>query len=982
MADRNTKVSLTASVGSYLSGFEQATSATKKFSEQGQAALEQQKAAMERLGTASIAFGAVAAAAVGLAVSKYAEFDAAMSSVQAATHESAANMDLLRNAAIQAGASTVFTATEAANAIEELAKAGVSTADIMGGALAGSLDLASAGELGVAEAAEIAATAMTQFKLEGSDVPHIADLLAAAAGKAQGSVQDMAGALNQAGLVASQTGLSIEETTGGLAAFASAGLTGSDAGTSFKSMLQRLTPQSAEAASKMDELGISAYDAQGNFIGLEAFAQNLQDSLKGLTTEQRNAAMATIFGSDAVRASAVLYEQGAEGIGDWIANVDDSGYAAETARIKLDNLNGDVEKLGGAFDTLLIKSGSAADGLARGFVQALTELLDMFNDAPLFVQQTALALGAVAAAVALAGGAFLVGVPQVAAFNAALVTLSTSTMPGVAAGSTLIMGATARAATMLAATAKFLTGPWGLALAAATVGVMALSDVLKNLQASSEEITNSLKTASSATEIFNVALQGKGASYFRDAKNDLADLDKVLAASAEQSGNLFARFDTTYFPAFDALRDVGEQLSEMASTDLPAAQNAFRLLVAETDGSEQSQWRLLNATEGYKEALVDQANQLGINVTSSDEAANKTALLELAFGTAGDTALDTADSYLEAQDQTDALSESISKLLDSFNELNGVNQDAVSANAQWQESLAGITDQVDAQKEAFIALQSDAYEAANGTLEGFVGTLDGFSLSLDRNTASGASNADSLSQVARDAQAAALAQYEVDKTTMGAQSATDKYIGTLGTSRQALIDGATAAGYNADEVNGLANEVFALPDAKQTQILAETSTASNKLSAFGQQLDGLPSVKNVAVNVAISGAAAAIDAFAKGNENGGLYVNGVQAFANGGFPTGIYAGRQGGIHKFAEENVGWEAYVSGKPGQEARNRGILMDAASRLGMGSLVPAGGSANVSVQLSSRGGVDLLKYVDVRVNGALVGQERNTMLEQLGG
>jgi TP901 family phage tail tape measure protein len=132
--------------------------------------------------------------------------------------------------------------------IEALAKAGVSTTDILGGGLTGALSLAAAGNQSVGDAAETAASAMTQFKLSGKDIPHIADLLAAGAGKAQGEVSDLAMALNQTGLVASQTGLSINETTAGLAAFASAGLIGSDAGTSFKTMLLRLTPTSGQGA--------------------------------------------------------------------------------------------------------------------------------------------------------------------------------------------------------------------------------------------------------------------------------------------------------------------------------------------------------------------------------------------------------------------------------------------------------------------------------------------------------------------------------------------------------------------------------------------------------------------------------------------------------------------------------------------------------------------------------------------------------------
>src|SRR5690606_37831312 len=101
----------------------------------------------------------------------------------------------------------------------------------------------------------------------------------------------------------------------------------------------------------------------------------------------------------------------------------------------------------------------------------------------------------------------------------------------------------------------------------------------------------------------------------------------------------------------------------------------------------------------------------------------------------------------------------------------GVGQDAVSSNANWLESLSGITAEVEAQKAA--------YEEANGT-------LDGFTLSLDQSTASGSANASMLSDVAADAQAAAAAQYEVDKTTMGAKEATDKYITTLGANKTAL----------------------------------------------------------------------------------------------------------------------------------------------------------------------------------------------------
>jgi TP901 family phage tail tape measure protein len=242
--------------------------------------------------------------------------------VKAATHETPATwLPCGRRAAGREG--HAFSATEAAGAIENLAKAGVSTKDILGGGLKGALNLAAAGQLAVGDAAEIAATAMTQFGLSGKEVPHIADLLAAAAGKAQGEVSDVAMALKQGGLVASQFGLSIEETTGTLAAFASAGLIGSDAGTSFKTMLLALANPSAKAASTLSDLGIAAYDTKGNFVGIAPLAEQLKDKLSKLTPAQRDAALATIFGSDAIRAANVLYQNGAKGITDWTSKVND-----------------------------------------------------------------------------------------------------------------------------------------------------------------------------------------------------------------------------------------------------------------------------------------------------------------------------------------------------------------------------------------------------------------------------------------------------------------------------------------------------------------------------------------------------------------------------------------------------------------------------------------------------------------------------------
>jgi len=395
VADRTVSVRLTLKNDGFVAGLKQANRQAKDFTDGLSKNVKKNKGDLDTMARGFGVVGLAAGAGIAVAVKKFADFDQAMSKVKAATHETAGNMAELREAAIKAGKDTAFSATEAATGIENLAKAGVSTKDILGGGLAGALDLASAGELGVADAAEIAATAMTQFKLSGKDVPHIADLLAAGAGKAQGEVSDMAMALKQGGLVAAQMGLSIEETTGTLAAFASAGLIGSDAGTSFKQMLLQLANPSDKAARTMKELGVNAYDASGAFVGIAPLAEQLKTKLSGLSQEQRDSALATIFGSDAIRAASVLYSNGAAGIADWTTKVNDQGFAAETAAIKTDNLKGDIERLGGSIDTALIQQGSGANDALRGLAQGAGLLVDGIGNLPESVSKVGLALGAI-----------------------------------------------------------------------------------------------------------------------------------------------------------------------------------------------------------------------------------------------------------------------------------------------------------------------------------------------------------------------------------------------------------------------------------------------------------------------------------------------------------------------------------------------------------------------------------------------------------
>lgn len=639
--DRVVKVSLQAQVSNYLANMEAASKGTKKVAE----TLEQQKAASiaaakaqgeaaAEVGRGMVAVGALALVGVGLAIKKYADFDEAMSNVKAATQETAENMGLLRDAALDAGARTVFSATEAANAIEELGKAGLSTKDILEGGLDGALDLASAGQLGVAEAAGIAATALKTFNLRGSDMSHVADLLAAGAGKAMGDVSDLAMAMSQAGLVAESTGLSIEETTGTLAAFASKGLLGSDAGTSLKSMLQRLTPQSKEAQAAMDELGISAYDASGKFIGMEALAGNLTTSFKGLSAEQRQSAMTTIFGSDAVRAATVLYTEGAKGIASWNDKVNDQGYAAKVAADRLDNLKGDVEQLGGAFDTYLIKSGSGANDTLRLLTQVATGLVTAIGDLPTPVLNAGLALGGIVAVVGLVGGSALIAIPKVAAFKTTLATLGVS-------GSTAAKGI-------------------GLASGALAVAGIAFA----------------LWAGRQAEAAANTA-------EFKDS------LDQVTGATTKYTRELVAK-KLAEGVAFEAAKEAGISQKELTDAVIEGGE-ALEKVQAKLSGNNNVGTFFTGVGIRAGNAALELNNMSGELEGSAEQLEHQKA----AAKGSSDSSQTAADAYHAAADRAAELQSNLKKLIDTINESNGVGQDAVSANAAYRASLAEVDDFID-----------------------------------------------------------------------------------------------------------------------------------------------------------------------------------------------------------------------------------------------------------------------------------------------
>lgn len=727
-------------------------------------------ASLRKVGNTALAMGGLMVAGFGLAIGSTLSFDKAMSGVGAVADATQGQLGQLRQAAIEAGQATAYSATEAATAEAELAKAGVSVSDILGGGLTGALSLAAAGQLDLKDAATITAQALNVFNLTGDQASHVADVLAAGANKSAADVGQLGDALRQGGLMARQTGMSLEDTVGVLALFADNALIGSDAGTSLKTMLQRLTPQSQEAADTMQSLGIHAYDAQGNFVGLDKFAGNLRSSLSGLTVEQRNTALATIFGSDAVRAASLLYDAGEAGVRKYTKAVDDQGAAGRMAGAQMDNLSGDIEQLRGSIETGLIQSGSGATSVLRFMAQGATDVVNGFSQMDPAIQTGVAAVVGFSGAGLLAIGTGLKfkqmldelgksadfspglsktvsGLGKVAA-GAAIAGVSLSLVQsGSESSSVGVLGLAASGALM-----GSTFGPVGAVIGGTTGAIVGMTDAVIG---SADNVDNyRAKIAGLASELDSLGTKQAGQKFVDNL--GMEDLIKFAAGG------------------MTAVRGIKDELEALGTKSPAAVAKVVDSLKAmhDEDGKPLFTGKALEALDGivgrvnakYKEHAGNARDAASANqqlAGAEGEAAGKTS----AFA----DALQTADTHAKNFKST------IDALL-------GVGLDVESANLAWRDSLDAITK----------SLQE------NGA-------------TLDINTEQGRNNREAMVGSTEKAIAFAEAQFKATGNIADANNVISLQIGQL-------ANAATQAGLSGDAVLTYIEDILGIPPEARTDI--------------------------------------------------------------------------------------------------------------------------------------------------------------------
>jgi TP901 family phage tail tape measure protein len=515
-------------------------------------------AAFTGLGKTMIGVGAVAVGAFAYAVKSAADFEKIMSAVGAVTNATAAEMDLLKDKALDLAAGSIFSADQIGSAFEDLGKAGITVDEILGGAAEAVVHLAHAAgdELpgGVAQGAEIIANAMKTFEVGADQAEHFADVLVAAAASSTVSVDDMATTFRYAGPIAHELGLSIDDLSAVIAILGDRGIKGSTAGTSLRGVLLSLTPTSAKAASQMKELGLITedgtnrfYDMNGALKPIPEVMQILKDATKDLTQEQKVQAFNTIFQRRAMNAALIMADQGAAGFDRYaaaIARLDASTIAAK----KLDNLHGDMTILKNTVDALIIRVGMPLQDMIRGWVQSLTDLVNKLGEVNPELLAQIVMYGAIAGSVLIAAGSFLYMVGIIIKLYRTWIILKEAMALAWAAFKLLSI--------------SFLTNPIVLIVAA----IVALAAVLYLAYQRSEEFRSRVDKLFDAFEPAFNAIKGFVTNFVEQFQN-LIDViregDDVAQGVAEVIDNMFGNTGNLIGP-IKALVEGIQQLDDVA----------------------------------------------------------------------------------------------------------------------------------------------------------------------------------------------------------------------------------------------------------------------------------------------------------------------------------------------------------------------------------------------------------------------------------
>lgn len=356
--------------------------------------------ALKSVGTALTASVTAPVMAAGAAAVKMTtDFNASMSKVQALSGATGKELEMLRDKAKEMGATTMYSATECADALSYMALAGWD-ANESTAALPGVLNLAAASGMDLAQASDLCTDYMSAFGMAASEAGRMADVLAYAQANSNTTTEQLGEAFKNCAVNANAFGLDVEQTTALLGKLADQGLKGSEAGTALNAVFRDMSSKMEDGAIKIGDMSVKITDAQGNFRDMADIVRDVNKATDGMSESERMVALQSTFTADSIKAMGILCGTGADQIDEFTqALYGSKGAAEDMADAMNDNLQGDIQEMKSAFEAAAIAIGEKLDPVFRGLVQTVTKVVSAFSKLPAPVLTVIMVLAGILAAV-------------------------------------------------------------------------------------------------------------------------------------------------------------------------------------------------------------------------------------------------------------------------------------------------------------------------------------------------------------------------------------------------------------------------------------------------------------------------------------------------------------------------------------------------------------------------------------------------------
>ena len=322
---------------------------------------------------------AVSTAIIGCgtaAVSVGSSFESAMDKVSAISGATGEDLHALTDKAKEMGATTKFSASESAEALQYMAMAGWQTGEMLEG-ISGIMSLSAADGLDLATTSDIVTDAITAFGLQAKDSGHFADVLAKASASANTNVSMLGESFKYVAPLAGTMGYSVEDVSIALGLMANASVKGSMAGTSLKTALANLSAPTKNMKEVMDKYKISITDANKKALPLIDVIKELREKFSGLSKAEQTAAASTLFGKEAMSGMLAIINASDKDFNDLVENINNSKDAAEImAKTMQDNLQGQITILKSALEGLGIE---LYEGMQEPLKEAAVEAQNYVN---------------------------------------------------------------------------------------------------------------------------------------------------------------------------------------------------------------------------------------------------------------------------------------------------------------------------------------------------------------------------------------------------------------------------------------------------------------------------------------------------------------------------------------------------------------------------------------------------------------------------